>query len=304
MSAEGLKVYEYNCDSASCYMEVGKVQGKWLQHNEVKGGVDAGDKLFKKLVKAWKKCEIDGLVHVLQDNDPEETYHALFMKSAIEAAGYTCELIQGLDSLRKTKSGDVIDENGNTLRWIWKTWAWETALDDLRFADVITNEINETTTETTNANNHDLPLNLADVLLNDHIMVFEPLWTLIPSNKAILPVLWRMFPNHPYLLNADYALNDELKDNGYVSKPIVGRCGANIQLVSSDSKTLAEKTGYFDDRPMIYQQLFTLPKIDKQYVQISTFTAQGHYAGCGIRVDSSMIIGKDSDCLPLQIAFE
>ena len=76
---------------------------------------------------------------------------------------------------------------------------------------------NETTTETTNANNHDLPLNLADVLLNDHIMVFEPLWTLIPSNKAILPVLWRMFPNHPYLLNADYALNDELKDNGYVS---------------------------------------------------------------------------------------
>ena len=52
------------------------------------------------------------------------------------------------------------------------------------------------------------------------------------------------------------------------------------------------------------QQLFTLPKIDKQYVQISTFTAQGHYAGCGIRVDSSMIIGKDSDCLPLQIAFE
>jgi glutathionylspermidine amidase/synthetase len=165
----------------------------------------------------------------------------------------------------------------------------------LRFTDIITNEINETTTETTNTNNHDLPLNLADVLLNDHIMVFEPLWTLIPSNKAILPVLWRMFPNHSYLLNADYTLNDELKDNG---------CGANIQLVSSDSKTLAEKTGFFDDRPMIYQQLFTLPNIDKQYVQISTFTAQGHYAGCGVRVDSSMIIGKDSDCLPLQIAFE
>jgi len=174
----------------------------------------------------------------------------------------------------------------------------------LRFTDIITNEINETTTETTNTNNHDLPLNLADVLLNDHIMVFEPLWTLIPSNKAILPVLWRMFPNHSYLLNADYTLNDELKDNGYVSKPIVGRCGANIQLVSSDSKTLAEKTGFFDDRPMIYQQLFTLPQIDKQYVKISTFTAQGHYAGCGVRVDSSMIIGKNSDCLPLQIAFE
>jgi glutathionylspermidine amidase/synthetase len=253
---------------------------------------------------ATRPPEIGSLLIWKEGGHFEETYHALFMKSAIEAAGYTCQLIQGLDSLRKTKSGDVIDENGNTLRWIWKTWAWETALDDLRFADVITNKIDETTTETTNANAPDLPLNLADVLLNDHIMVFEPLWTLIPSNKAILPVLWRMFPNHSYLLNADYALNDELKDNGYVSKPIVGRCGANIQLVSSDSKTLAEKTGFFDDRPMIYQQLFTLPQIDKQYVKISTFTAQGHYAGCGVRVDSSMIIGKNSDCLPLQIAFE
>ena len=42
---------------------------------------------------------------------------------------------------------------------------------------------------------------LVDVLLRKNVMVFEPLWTLIPSNKAILPILWSLFPNHKYLLN-------------------------------------------------------------------------------------------------------
>ncbi len=290
---EGLKVYEYNCDSASCYMEVGKVQGKWFKHFEVKGGVDAGEKLFKRLVKAWQQCELNGLVHVLQDDDPEETYHALFMKSAIEAAGYDCEVVKGLSSLTIGENGEVLDCNKQPIKWVWKTWAWETALDELRQDDASLNEQKGGKTPT-----------LSDVLFNDDIMVFEPLWTLIPSNKAILPVLWTMFPNHPYLLNCDFALNDDLIASGYVSKPIVGRCGANIELVDKQQNRLEYKAGNFEDRPQIFQQLFALPLIDQLYVQVCSFTAQGNYAGSGVRVDSSMIIGKDSDCLALQVSYD
>ncbi len=32
----------------------------------------------------------------------------------------------------------------------------------------------------------------------------EPPWKLILSNKAILPLLWEMFPNHPNLVPAYY----------------------------------------------------------------------------------------------------
>jgi glutathionylspermidine synthase len=35
---------------------------------------------------------------------------------------------------------------------------------------------------------------LIDVLLRPEVLVFEPLWTVIPGNKAILPVLWSLFP--------------------------------------------------------------------------------------------------------------
>lgn len=286
MSEQGLKVYEYNCDSASCYMEVGKVQGKWLKHHNVKGGTDAGKALFNHLVKAWKARAIDSIIHILQDDDPEETYHALFMKNAIEAAGHTCKVLVGIDSLSRNETNEIEDAQGIKVQWIWKTWAWETALDEIREAD------------DTQIDNQ--KPSLSDVLLNDKIMVFEPLWTLIPSNKAILPILCSLFPNHPYLLNTSFELTDELIASGYVAKPIVGRCGANIKIIDEHNQLLAEKSGSFEDREQIYQALFPLPLINHLYVQVCTFTANGNYAGSGVRVDRSMIIDKDSDCLALQ----
>ena len=141
---------------------------------------------------------------------------------------------------------------------------------------------------------------LADVLLHKNIMIFEPLWTLIPSNKAILPVLWSLFPNHPLLLQADFQLNDDLQASGYVSKPIVGRCGANIQLVDQELGIIEATDGKFAQQENIYQALFPLPLVDGYYVQVCTFTAAGKYAGSCLRIDRSMIINKDSDCIALR----
>ncbi len=295
LSEKGLKVYEYNCDSASCYMEAGKIQGKWARHLGVTDGIDAAKGLFRDLVEAWRDCEVTDIIHVLQDHDAEEDYHALFMKTAIEAAGYECVRIVGLESLKWNKEGIIVDEQENPVKWVWKTWAWETAIDQLRA------ETDHADLLHANSEQEGKTPRLADVLLREEIKVFEPLWTLIPSNKAILPVLWKLFPNHPLLLNTSYELNDDLIKTGYVIKPIVGRCGANIQLIDKNKNILANKEGNFFEREQIYQQLFALPKIENYYVQISTFTSAGSYAGAATRVDTDMIIGKDSDCIALRI---
>jgi glutathionylspermidine amidase/synthetase len=298
LSENGLKVYEYNCDSASCYMEVGKVQGRWAKHLNIKRGNDAGKNLFSDLVAAWKKSDVKGKVHVLQDNDPEEDYHALFMQEAIQAAGLECERVVGLESLKWNEDGVIVDATGVPLKWIWKTWAWETALEQLRQEMVDPTE--KRFIENLNTSAGQTP-KLADVLLRKEIMVYEPMWTLIPSNKAILPILWALFPNHPWLLETSLELSEELKQKGFVSKPVVGRCGANIQLVDENNQTLAEKGGNFGGRDYVYQQLWPLPKVGKYYVQVCTFAVSGNYSGSGVRVDSSMIIGKDSDCMALRV---
>jgi len=56
------------------------------------------------------------------------------------------------------------------------------------------------------------------------------------SNKAFLPLLWEMYPNHPNLLPAYYdspriqfgESYTKISDSLWVSKPLYGREGARI----------------------------------------------------------------------------
>ena len=295
MTEHGLKLYEYNADSASCHMEAGKVQGLWAEHYGCDIGEDAGEDLFQSLVDAWKKSAVDGLVHIMLDRDAEETYHALFMRECMKAAGIDSKMIHGLNELRWGSDGDVLDADGMPIRWVWKTWAWETALDQLR------EELDEEAQMQALQSPKGSHPRLMDVLFRPQTMVFEPLWTLITSNKAILPILWQMFPDHPYLLNSRFDLSDDLKKAGYVVKPIAGRCGHNITLFAAGDAMLSGTDGRFDDQLQIYQALCALPELGGHKVQMSSFSAGGTYAGACVRTDASLIITKDSDIMPLRV---
>ena len=48
----------------------------------------------------------------------------------------------------------------------------------------------------------------------------EPAWKSIISNKALLPMLWEMFPNHPNLLAAYFSEDTHPEMEKYVIKPI------------------------------------------------------------------------------------
>ncbi|MCC6203004.1 MAG: bifunctional glutathionylspermidine amidase/synthase [Gammaproteobacteria bacterium] len=293
VSERGIKLYEYNADSASCYMECGKVQGRWAEHFGCDLGRDPGEDLHEWLVDAWGASGVDGILHIMQDDDPEETYHALYMKSAIEAAGLRCKIIRGLADLRWHADGHVVDAEGIEILWVWKTWAWETALQQLR-AELDLARRGRTVVRAASPR-------LADVLLRPEVMVFEPLWTLIPSNKAILPVLSMMYPNHPYLLEAQHEVTDSLRANGYVAKPLAGRSGSNIRIVAPGENVVTATGGRFEHQDLIYQELFPLPRLDGRSAQVCTFSVNGHYAGACVRVDDSSIISAQSDLLPLRI---
>jgi len=298
ISDRGLKVYEYNCDSASCHMESGKIQGKWAEHYGCDEGFDPGQKLHEFLRDAWRHSDVSDVLHIMQDRDLEETYHALFMQEAMDEAGVRSKIIRGVSGLRWDTDGGILDADGLRVKWVWKTWAWETALDQLR-AECEDDEISVRDHRPGQLPDH--PPRLVDVLLRKEVMVYEPLWTLIPSNKAILPVLWAMFPEYPYLLNSSYTLTDELKQTGYVAKPIVGRGGANISIYDCYENLQTETAGQFEDRDQVYQALFALPVVGDYNVQVSTFTAAGRYAGACIRVDESPVINMQSDNLALRV---
>ena len=72
----------------------------------------------------------------------------------------------------------------------------------------------------------------------------EPPWKAILSNKAILPLLWAMFPNHPNLLPAYFEGDPKAAELGtsYARKPLYSREGANVELIV-DGKAVDRTTG-------------------------------------------------------------
>jgi glutathionylspermidine amidase/synthetase len=297
VSERGIKVYEYNADSASCYMEAGRVQGKWARHFGVSEGEDPAAGLTAELVDAWAASGVEGMLHIMQDENDEETYHAEYIRAAAETAGLECRIIKGVIGLSWNDRGEIVDREGTPILYVWKTWAWETALDQIR-AECEDDDARPNLR--TGAEAGQAP-RLVDVLLRPEVMVYEPFWTLILSNKAMLPLLWRMFPGHPYLLCSQYELTEDFHRHGYVTKPIAGRCGFNISLFDRHEHLLKETSGGFDRQDHIYQELWKLPEIDGYRTQVCTFAVRGRYAGSCVRVDKSLIITGDSDLLPLRV---
>lgn len=116
-----------------------------------------------------------------------------------------------------------------------------------------------------------------------------------------MPVLWQLFPNHPYLLNTSFDLTETLQKNGYVSKPIAGRCGFNISLFDGSQELMEETEGRFAHQEQIYQELWKLPNVDGYNAQVCTFSVAGHFAGSCVRVDPTLVITKDSDLMTLRV---
>lgn len=294
MTEDGLKVYEYNADSASCHTEACLIIQKWAeQGGDITENSPAED-LLNELASVWKYSQEYDFVHIMQDDDTEEDYHALFMQKALTLAGIESKILKGLDGIHWNSIGQLIDDEQRLIQCVWKTWAWETAMDQVR--EVSSTEYAAVPIHT---GYPDTKVRLIDVLLRPEVKVFEPLWTVIPSNKAILPVLWSLFPHHHYLLDTDFTVTDELRQTGYAVKPIAGRCGSNIDLVNHNDSILDTTDGKFNNQKNIYQQLWCLPKVANKYIQVCTFTVDGNYGGVCLRSDDSLVIKKDSDIEPL-----
>jgi glutathionylspermidine synthase len=109
----------------------------------------------------------------------------------------------------------------------------------------------------------------------------EPIWKMIWSSKAILPILWDLFPRQPNLL---WASATGPAGDSFVSKPLLGREGGNVSVVR-DGQTLAAKDGPYGGGAMIWQGLFDLPDFGGARPVLGSWVVDGEPAGVGIRED-------------------
>ncbi len=261
------RMLEYNADTPTALLEASVVQWYWMQ--DVHPQADQFNSLHEKLIERWKALAVDfpadRIVHFACVADsPEDQGNLDYLRDTAIQAGIDARAIDisaiGWDGLR------FLDEENRAITALFKLYPWEWLVREEFGAN----------------------------LLHRTMRVIEPPWKMLLSNKAILPVLWEMFPNHPNLLAASFEPGKFATD--FVKKPLYSREGANVSI-TAHGRTL-EEPGDYGAEGFIWQAYHELPSFGTNYTVIGSWIVGEEPAGIGIREDTSPITKNSSRFVP------
>ncbi len=263
------KLLEYNADTPTSLLEAAVVQWFWLE--ETHGGCDQFNSIHERLISLWKRLApgIAGQhVDFCSMDDREDRTTALYLADTAEQAGLASSLFTigeiGWDGARFTGPND------RRLTTVFKLYPWEWMVRE----------------------------EFGQYLAGADTVWLEPAWKMLLSNKGILPVLWELYPEHPYLLAAGFQRPPVGTD--WVRKPLLGREGGNVTLRRAGREI--RNGGTYGREGFVYQDVGPLRSFDGMYPVIGSWVvgqeAGDCAAGIGIRESEGPITTNLSRFVP------
>ena len=152
------------------------------------------------------------------------------------------------------------DLDENKINTIYKFYPWEWLIND----DFGTNVVNTDT------------------------LWIEPVWKILLS-KAILPILYQLFPDHKNILPAWYS-NEKSLNTNYVSKPKYSRGGDNVRIFFNNIPL----QDYENNDNISVCQSFVNTKFEHVYPIISSWIVGNKVCGLSIREGNDLITSEES----------
>ncbi len=248
------KLFEFNCDTPTSLLEAAVVQWAWKE--DCFPALDQFNSLHDQLVAQWSALAprlATRLVHFAHGRDAtgEDAVTTAYLMDTARSAELEVERLLmsevGWDGQR------FVDLEKREIRSLYHLYPWEWLTQE-PFAAYLPRSVERT-------------------------KWIEPIWKMIWSNKAILPILWKLFPGHPNLL---WASREGPERASYVEKPILAREGANVRIVRSD-REVAATGGPYGHSPTVFQGLYDLPAFDGVHPVLGSWSVDGEPAGLGIR---------------------
>lgn len=258
-----ISLYEYNADTPTSLFEAAVVQWHWLERHAP--GADQYNRLHEALVDTWRSFALEGPIPCFWgDPTSEDVATVEYLAHTAREAGYTAT-VEDIGTIG-VRDGRLVDARDVPLRHAFKLYPLEWLLADDYGA------------------------------LADQVQWIEPAWKLVLSNKGILAVLHELFPDHPHILPATLDVADTLTWEGYVSKPLLSREGANVEVQLLDARLAASSGPYTG--PRVHQQLATPPLLDGWRPVIGSWIIGQTPAGMGIRETQGLITDDRSRFAP------
>jgi len=269
------KMLEFNADTPTSLFEASIVQWFWLQ--DYKPSADQFNSIDERLRDAWKFIHDkyrSSVYHFACLKDTRGNIPAAQLREDITNTAYILDTASSVKGLQYyfTDIGNItwngtafVDEHKKPVETLFKLYPWEWMVNE-----VDTGSLGKST-----------------------IHWIEPIWKMLWSNKALLPILWQLYPDHPNLLPAYF----EPHSTSYVKKPKLSREGANVEIVQNSNVILSTNGGY-GEAGFVYQDIASIPNIDGNYPIIGSWIIGGEAAGMGIRESNSMITDNVSRFVP------
>ena len=262
------KLFEFNCDTPTSLLEAAVVQWQWKEDVFPKAG--QFNDIHDSLVAKWRDIAphlAPGPVHFTHAREAsgEDAVTTAYLMDTARAAGLSPQVLPISDV--GWAAGRFFDLQGLEIRTLYHLYPWEWLVNE--------------------PFGRKLPEN------GDRTRWIEPIWKLIWSNKAILPILWDLFPRHENLL---WATTGAPPTDSFARKPILSREGGNVTLVKA-GREIAHKDGPYGRGGFIHQGLYDLPDYDGFRPVIGCWIVDGEPAGMGLREDG-LITGNLSRFAP------
>jgi glutathionylspermidine synthase len=266
------KLLEYNADTPTALLEASVVQWHWMK--DAYPRMDQFNSIHERLIEAWQRWKAESGVggEVVYFTGvttvDEDVMTAAYLRDTAVQAGLRTEQLDIAQVGWNTPRQVFVDTRERPMLACFKLYPWEWMLRE-SFAPHLIEAF-------------------------DSIRWLEPAWKMILSNKAILPVLWEMFPNHENLLPAAY----ERMEGPCVRKPIFGREGAGVTIIPAGTTEPPYNPPTPFAGPCIYQQFNSLPNFQGHFPLIGSWMVNGYACGIGIREDKTAITGNMSRFVP------
>jgi len=261
------KLFEYNADTPTSLLEASRLQDRWRADLFESGG--QFNRIEERLTAAWREVgKRHPVTHFSSvSGHSEDMGNTIFMRDMAARAGIDARFLFVEEVRWNPCQRHFETPDGEKITTWFKLYPWEWIFDD----------------------------QYGEYIQNTSITCIEPAWKVLLSSKAILPILWELFPGHPNLLPAYF--DAEKFGASYVKKPVFGREGANISIVQG-GEIASAVDGPYGGYPSIYQAVCPLPQFSRMYTLVGSWVIGGKAAGVGIRESVSMISENRSRFLP------
>lgn len=269
-----VKLLEYNADTPTSIFETAYFQYNWLI-DQIEAGVlpedaDQFNSVQESLVDAFGQFSKDPIFHFAAKTDNEEDRGTtVYLMDCAVQAGHRVELIDigdiGVDAL-----GRFTDLEDRVIDRCFKLYPWEFMLRET-FAPYLPR--------------------------SGHAFV-EPAWKAVLSNKGLLPLLWKRYPDHPNLLPAFFTDDPGASTlPSYVQKPLLSREGENVSIFAN-GKELAAAPGDYGAEGFVIQEYTPLFESEGGFAVLGSWIVGDRACGLGIREDRSRITANLSRFVP------